>query len=69
MTWQVFLRADAESDLDRLDDEEQRLLADEMFGWVADGPPRRTARDVLGVRMFDDDLGERFPGDLRGGRR
>lgn len=60
MTWQVFLCADAESDLDRLDDEEQRLLADEMFGWVADGPFRLTARDVLGVRMFDDNLGERF---------
>ena len=60
MTWQVFLRADAESDLDRLDPEEQRLLADAMFGWVADGPPRRTPRDVLGIRMFDDDVGEGF---------
>lgn len=60
MTWQVFVRADAEDDLDRLDDAEQRLLAEEMFAWVGEGPPRGTTRDVLGVRMFDDDLGERF---------
>jgi mRNA-degrading endonuclease RelE of RelBE toxin-antitoxin system len=60
VTWQVFVRADVEDDLDRLDDAEQRLLAEDMFAWVADGPPRRTTRDVLGVRMFDDDLGERF---------
>jgi len=27
-----------------------------MFAWVEDGPPRQTARDVLGVEMFDDDV-------------
>lgn len=56
MTWQVFVRGAAESDLEKLSDAGQAALAAEMFTWVEQGPPRRTECDVLGVRMFDDDV-------------
>ncbi len=56
MTWQVFVRGAAESELDKLSVADQGALAAEMFTWVEHGPPRRMERDVLGVRMFDDDV-------------
>jgi len=61
VTWQIFVRAAAESDLERLSAIEQSTLASEMFTWVDDGPPRQSPRDVLGVGMFDDDV----PGGFR----
>ena len=61
MTWQVFVRATAESDLESLSVDDQQALASEMFAWVDNGPPRRTPRDVLGVGMFDDHV----PGGFR----
>ncbi len=61
MTWQVFVRSAAESDLEKLSDAERRDLASEMFSWVDHGPPRRTPRNVLGVEMFDDHV----PGGFR----
>jgi mRNA-degrading endonuclease RelE of RelBE toxin-antitoxin system len=54
VTWQVFVRAAAESDLDRLTKDEQNVVTSAMFDWVENGPPRQTPRDVLGVEMFDD---------------
>jgi mRNA-degrading endonuclease RelE of RelBE toxin-antitoxin system len=54
VTWQIFVRAAAESDLESLTDGDQQTLATEMFSWVEQGPPRQTPRDVLGVPMFDD---------------
>ena len=57
MTWQVFVRAAAESDLENLSDGEQQTLVSEMFAWVHQGPPRQTPRNVLGVEMFDDQVG------------
>lgn len=56
MTWQVFVRAAAESDFESLSGSEQQNLASEMFAWVEQGPPRQTPRDVLGVEMFDDQV-------------
>ena len=56
MTWQVFVRAAAESDLEKLSDGDRNTVTSEMFAWVEAGPPRSTPRDVLGVRMFDDQL-------------
>lgn len=60
MTWQIFVRAAAESDLESLSDGDQQSLASEMFAWVEQGPPRQTARDVLGVTMFDDTVADAF---------
>lgn len=54
MTWQIFVRAAAESDLDKLGKDEQNFVTAMMFEWVENGPPRQTQRDVLGVEMFDD---------------
>jgi mRNA-degrading endonuclease RelE of RelBE toxin-antitoxin system len=61
VTWQVFVRAAAESDLDRLSPDEQNVVTSGMFEWVENGPPRQTPRDVIGVEMFDD----RVPGGFR----
>lgn len=60
MTWQIFVRAAAESDLESLVESDQRTLASEMFAWVDQGPPRQTLRDVLGVAMFDDTVAGGF---------
>lgn len=54
MTWRVFVRADAEADFEGLDEPDRQSLAEELFSWIGDGPPRLTPRDVLGVEMFDD---------------
>ncbi len=43
MTWQVVVRAAAESDLERLGAIEQSTLASEMFTWVDDGSSQRVA--------------------------
>lgn len=56
MTWQVFVRAAAESDLEKLSDGDRNAVTSQMFAWVEVGPPRLTPRDVMGVRMFDDQL-------------
>ncbi len=60
MTWQIFVRAAAESDLESLSEDDQRTLASEMFAWVEQGPPRQVLRDVLGVAMFDDTIADGF---------
>ncbi|MDQ6727486.1 MAG: hypothetical protein M3066_15145 [Actinomycetota bacterium] len=56
MTWQVFVRAAAESDLEKLSEGDRDAVASEMFAWVEAGPPRSIPRDVMGVGMFDDKL-------------
>jgi mRNA-degrading endonuclease RelE of RelBE toxin-antitoxin system len=61
VTWQVFVRAAAESDLEKLSDGDRNAVTSQMFAWVEVGPPRLTPRDVLGVGMFDDQL----PGSFR----
>ena len=60
MTWRIFVRSIAESDLESLSGDDQRTLASEMFAWVEQGPPRQTLRDVLGVAMFDDTVADGF---------
>ena len=60
MTWRVFVRASAEADFERLDPVDQQAVSEELFAWVEQGPPRQTRRDVLGVEMFDDVVGDRF---------
>ena len=54
MSWQVFVRATAEADLENLNEGDRQTLAFELFSWVESGPPQETRRDVLGVEMFDD---------------
>ncbi|MDP9403503.1 MAG: hypothetical protein M3P85_09245 [Actinomycetota bacterium] len=54
MSWQVFVRAAAEADFEKLDEGDRQTLGSELFSWVASGPPRQTRRDLLGVEMFDD---------------
>lgn len=60
MTWQIFVRAAAESDLESLSAADQQTVASEMFAWVEQGPPRQTPRAVLGVPMFDDTVASGF---------
>lgn len=60
MSWQVLVRAAAESDLDALAETERSAFVSEMFGWTTHGPPRQTSRNVLGVEMFDDRLSSGF---------
>ncbi len=60
MTWQVFVRGAAESDLEKLSEAEKSTLVSDMFAWVEHGPPCETRRDVLGVEMFDDHLAAGF---------
>jgi hypothetical protein len=52
VSWQVFVRAAAEADFDKLDEGDRQTLASELFSWVASGPPRQNRRDVLGLEMF-----------------
>jgi mRNA-degrading endonuclease RelE of RelBE toxin-antitoxin system len=60
VTWQIFVRAAAESDLESLSGDDQQNLTSEIFAWVDHGPPRQTPRDVLGVTMFDDTVAGAF---------
>lgn len=60
MSWQLFVRAAAEADVENLEQAEREALVSELFSWVDSGPPRDTRRDVLGVEMFDDDTPSGF---------
>jgi mRNA-degrading endonuclease RelE of RelBE toxin-antitoxin system len=60
VTWQIFVRAAAESDLDRLSKDEQNFVTSRMFEWVENGRLRQEPRDVLGVEMFDDQVAGGF---------
>jgi mRNA-degrading endonuclease RelE of RelBE toxin-antitoxin system len=61
VSWRVFIRAAAESDLEGLSEADQQAVTTEMFAWVDQGPPLQTRREVLGIEMFDDSL----PGGFR----
>jgi mRNA-degrading endonuclease RelE of RelBE toxin-antitoxin system len=60
VTWQIFVRSVAESDLERLSEDDQQTLTSALFAWVEQGPPRQTLRSVLGVAMFDDTIADGF---------
>lgn len=56
MTWRIFITESSESDLDRLSEDERSALAEDLFAWVAAGPPRRTSRWLAGAEVFEDRL-------------
>lgn len=54
MSWRLFITDTLEPDFDRLSDEEQATLGDELFRWVDAGPPRGGRRLVAGAEVFED---------------
>lgn len=56
MTWAVVYGDDAWRDLDRLSDEQRRVVEDALISWVTSGPPADDARRVAGVTLFEHRL-------------
>ncbi len=53
MSWRVLATDNAYEGLSQT---EQEAVSSDLFSWVADGPPRRNPRVILGAQLFQEDL-------------
>lgn len=56
MTWRVLTTPACEPDFQGLRDEDRTAVVEDLFAWVAEGPPRSSPRLVGGAVLFDDPL-------------
>jgi len=56
VTWRVFLTDSSQPDLDAPTPADRSAITEELFAWVADGPPRTSSQVVTGVQLFEDQL-------------
>jgi len=54
VSWRIIGFSSYGPDYERLSAEDRLQLDEELFGWVADGPPRRVNRMMFGVEGFED---------------
>ena len=54
VNWRIIGFSSFEPDYQQLSAEGRLQLDEELFGWVADGPPRRANRTMFGVEAFED---------------
>jgi len=54
VNWRIIGFSSYEPDYQQLSAEGRLQLDEELFGWVADGPPRRANRTMFGVEAFED---------------
>ena len=54
MSWRIIGFSSFEPNYERLSAEARLQLVEELFGWVADGPPRQVSRTIFGVEAFED---------------
>jgi len=54
VNWRILGFNSFEPDYQRLSAEGRLQFDEELFGWVADGPPRRVNRTIFGVEAFED---------------
>ena len=60
MSWRIFATDASQLDLEALSDREQASLADDLFGWVDNGPPRTKRRELGGAELFEDEVPSGF---------
>jgi len=56
VSWRIFATDASQLDFEALSEVEQASLADDLFGWVDNGPPRTKRRDIAGVELFEDEV-------------
>lgn len=54
VNWRIIGFSSYEPDIQQLSAEDRLQLDEELFGWVAAGPPRRVNRTMFGVEGFED---------------
>lgn len=60
MTWRVFATESCQPDFDRLTERERIAVAEDLFRWVENGPPRTNRRLVGGAEIFEDEIPSGF---------
>ncbi|HEX9547603.1 MAG TPA: hypothetical protein VF942_09715, partial [Acidimicrobiales bacterium] len=60
MSWRIIATDASQLDFEALSEGEQASLADDLFGWVDDGPPRTKRRELAGVELFEDEVPSGF---------
>lgn len=56
MTWRVLTTPACEPDFQALRDEDRTAVIEDLFAWIAEGPPRSGPRQVGGAVLFLDPL-------------
>jgi hypothetical protein len=54
VSWRVFVTTAVDPDLARMTDADRLALNEDLFAWVASGPPRQNKRVVFDVELFED---------------
>lgn len=56
MSWRVFATDTSQPDFDKLSEAERAALADDLFDWVENGPPRSNRRLIASAEIFEDEV-------------
>jgi hypothetical protein len=60
VSWRVLPTDTSRPDFDRLGEDERAALAEDLFGWVENGPHRTNSRLLGTVEIFEDPVPSGF---------